>query len=152
MSYAEHLLDENNCEICAQGGEEDKILLCDKCDSEFHMFCLRPKLCKVPEGEWLCPLCCTDGATIYLEKSIENNRLKVLHSSSSSHQSQVSQHNDDEIYSEFSLMPTGFGYVGCLIRLFSPCDMCYHSGRIIAQRFHNDTVGEHLEHLVQFQK
>ncbi|KXZ47406.1 hypothetical protein GPECTOR_35g844 [Gonium pectorale] len=45
------------CEVCAGGHAEDQILLCDRCDRGFHLFCLSPPLPTVPEGEWLCPRC-----------------------------------------------------------------------------------------------
>lgn len=45
------------CEICAAGHCEDKIILCDRCDKGFHLFCLSPPLDDVPDGEWICPHC-----------------------------------------------------------------------------------------------
>ncbi len=36
-----------------------KILLCDECDAEYHMYCLEPLLTKVPLGDWFCPVCVT---------------------------------------------------------------------------------------------
>ena len=33
------------------------MLLCDNCNSAYHMFCLRPPLKAVPKGDWLCPAC-----------------------------------------------------------------------------------------------
>jgi [histone H3]-trimethyl-L-lysine4 demethylase len=45
------------CEICSAGHHEDKIILCDRCDKGFHLFCLSPPLDDVPEGDWICPLC-----------------------------------------------------------------------------------------------
>lgn len=40
------------CQICHRADNEDKILLCDSCDGEYHMFCLDPPLTKVPKGDW----------------------------------------------------------------------------------------------------
>lgn len=45
------------CEICSAGHCEDKIILCDRCDKGFHLFCLSPPLDDVPDGEWICPHC-----------------------------------------------------------------------------------------------
>lgn len=45
------------CEKCKGGHYEDKIILCDRCDKGWHMFCLSPPLETVPEGEWVCPTC-----------------------------------------------------------------------------------------------
>ena len=43
------------CKLCRKGHREDEMLLCDKCDEGFHMFCLNPPLKRIPEGDWFCP-------------------------------------------------------------------------------------------------
>jgi PHD-finger len=45
------------CRKCFGKHNQTKLLLCDQCDSEYHMFCLDPPLTKVPQGKWLCPTC-----------------------------------------------------------------------------------------------
>lgn len=45
------------CEECSSGKQPAKLLLCDKCDKGFHLFCLRPILVSVPKGSWFCPSC-----------------------------------------------------------------------------------------------
>jgi hypothetical protein len=45
------------CDKCASPHDEDRILLCDGCNSGFHMYCLSPILVTVPAGEWFCPKC-----------------------------------------------------------------------------------------------
>jgi bromodomain adjacent to zinc finger domain protein 1A len=45
------------CRLCRHKGDAEKMLLCDRCDRGYHMYCLRPKLKTVPEGEWFCPDC-----------------------------------------------------------------------------------------------
>ena len=40
------------CFVCRGGGD---LLLCDKCDRSYHLFCRDPPLEKAPEGEWACP-------------------------------------------------------------------------------------------------
>ncbi|XP_077243112.1 TRITHORAX-RELATED PROTEIN 6 [Tasmannia lanceolata] len=45
------------CEECGSGNVPDQLLLCDKCDRGFHLFCLRPILACVPQGQWFCPSC-----------------------------------------------------------------------------------------------
>lgn len=42
------------CSICGDGGS---LLICDGCEGEYHMNCLRPPLRVVPEGLWLCDDC-----------------------------------------------------------------------------------------------
>jgi bromodomain adjacent to zinc finger domain protein 1A len=45
------------CRICKKKGEPEKMILCDKCDHGHHIFCLRPPLSSIPDGEWFCPKC-----------------------------------------------------------------------------------------------
>ncbi|CDP05029.1 unnamed protein product [Coffea canephora] len=45
------------CEKCGSGEDADELLLCDKCDRGFHLFCLRPILASVPKRSWFCPSC-----------------------------------------------------------------------------------------------
>ncbi|XP_029291326.1 bromodomain adjacent to zinc finger domain protein 2A [Cottoperca gobio] len=46
-----------NCQVCRKGDNDDCLLLCDGCDRGCHMYCLRPKITQVPEGDWFCPTC-----------------------------------------------------------------------------------------------
>ncbi|GAB4848271.1 Probable Histone-lysine N-methyltransferase atxr5 [Ancistrocladus abbreviatus] len=45
------------CGECHSGERADELLLCDKCDKGFHMYCVRPVVVRVPIGSWLCPSC-----------------------------------------------------------------------------------------------
>ncbi|XP_019334405.1 lysine-specific demethylase 5C isoform X2 [Alligator mississippiensis] len=45
------------CRICSRGDEDDKLLLCDACDDNYHIFCLLPPLPEIPKGIWRCPKC-----------------------------------------------------------------------------------------------
>ncbi|KAL1249662.1 hypothetical protein QQF64_020667, partial [Cirrhinus molitorella] len=45
------------CQVCRKGDDDEYLLLCDGCDRGCHMFCLRPKVTQVPEGDWFCPTC-----------------------------------------------------------------------------------------------
>ena len=40
------------------------MLLCDNCDTGWHIYCLTPPLEDVPEGDWLCPRCVDAGVTL----------------------------------------------------------------------------------------
>ncbi|ODQ54061.1 PLU-1-domain-containing protein [Saitoella complicata NRRL Y-17804] len=46
-----------NCEACGRGDHAPSILLCDGCDSGYHMGCLDPPLKSIPKNEWYCPKC-----------------------------------------------------------------------------------------------
>ncbi|KAG0581882.1 hypothetical protein M758_3G016800 [Ceratodon purpureus] len=52
------------CEECGRGDSADQMLLCDKCDRGFHMFCLSPILVSIPPGDWICPHC-SQSTTAY---------------------------------------------------------------------------------------
>ena len=45
------------CRICRRKTDPEKMLLCDGCDRGHHMFCLKPKLRSVPQGDWYCSDC-----------------------------------------------------------------------------------------------
>ena len=45
------------CDACGSAEDDEHMLLCDACDTGFHMFCLQPKVTDVPEGDWFCPHC-----------------------------------------------------------------------------------------------
>ncbi|KAK4485774.1 hypothetical protein RD792_008421 [Penstemon davidsonii] len=49
--------EEGICKVCGMDKDDDNVLLCDKCDSEYHRYCLNPPLLKIPEGNWYCPSC-----------------------------------------------------------------------------------------------
>lgn len=59
----------SSCMVCHNTDNTDKILLCDGCDTEWHMYCLEPPLGQVPEEDWFCPKC-------RLVKDIESESLK----------------------------------------------------------------------------
>ncbi|KAL4002295.1 Bromodomain family protein [Acanthocheilonema viteae] len=46
-----------SCQICRTSENESQLLLCDACDMGYHMYCFRPRIATVPDGEWYCPLC-----------------------------------------------------------------------------------------------
>uniref|UniRef100_A0A8C2DLS6 [histone H3]-trimethyl-L-lysine(4) demethylase n=1 Tax=Cyprinus carpio TaxID=7962 RepID=A0A8C2DLS6_CYPCA len=45
------------CRMCGRGDEDEKLLLCDGCDDNYHTFCLIPPLTDSPKGNWRCPKC-----------------------------------------------------------------------------------------------
>ncbi|KAL5723686.1 Methyl-CpG-binding domain-containing protein 9 [Ranunculus cassubicifolius] len=49
--------DEGVCKVCGIDRDDESVLLCDTCDSEYHTYCLVPPLGKIPEGNWYCPSC-----------------------------------------------------------------------------------------------
>ncbi|XP_068641626.1 methyl-CpG-binding domain-containing protein 9-like [Aristolochia californica] len=49
--------EEGVCKVCGIDKDDDSVLLCDTCDSEYHTYCLNPPLMRIPEGNWYCPSC-----------------------------------------------------------------------------------------------
>ncbi|KAF9623039.1 hypothetical protein IFM89_036020 [Coptis chinensis] len=49
--------DEGVCKVCGIDKDDESVLLCDTCDSEYHTYCLVPPLARIPEGNWYCPSC-----------------------------------------------------------------------------------------------
>ncbi|KAJ3672228.1 hypothetical protein LUZ60_006949 [Juncus effusus] len=45
------------CQQCKSGLHGDVMLLCDRCDNGYHLYCLTPALESVPEGNWYCLDC-----------------------------------------------------------------------------------------------
>ncbi|XP_026187446.1 bromodomain adjacent to zinc finger domain protein 2A [Mastacembelus armatus] len=50
------------CQVCKKGDNDECLLLCDSCDRGCHMYCLRPKITQVPDGDWFCPTCVAKDA------------------------------------------------------------------------------------------
>nr|XP_026498898.1 bromodomain adjacent to zinc finger domain protein 1A isoform X1 [Vanessa tameamea] len=46
-----------SCRVCRRRADPDNMLLCDGCNKGHHLYCLKPKLSKVPEGDWFCDQC-----------------------------------------------------------------------------------------------
>lgn len=49
--------DSETCRVCGVDEDYDSIMLCDRCDAEYHTYCLNPPLEEVPDGNWFCPEC-----------------------------------------------------------------------------------------------
>ncbi|KAG8540643.1 hypothetical protein GDO81_020879 [Engystomops pustulosus] len=77
------------CHICGGKQDPEKQLLCDECDSAFHLYCLDPPLSALPDvDDWYCPDCRNDTSEVVLagEKLKESKKKsKMASASSSSH-------------------------------------------------------------------
>ncbi|DBA03266.1 TPA: hypothetical protein N0F65_011625 [Lagenidium giganteum] len=56
-SFDSWLAWETGCSTCRHNSDNDQLLLCDRCDGEIHMFCHKPQIKNLPEGEWFCSFC-----------------------------------------------------------------------------------------------
>ena len=51
---------ECGCKICGGKDDPDQIILCDECEDEYHLKCLKPPLTQVPKQDWFCTKCEND--------------------------------------------------------------------------------------------
>ena len=55
---SEHRGDSSDiCKSCGKPDEPEKLILCETCESPYHMYCLEPPLKQAPDFEWHCPQC-----------------------------------------------------------------------------------------------
>ncbi|GJZ89972.1 bromodomain-containing protein [Tanacetum coccineum] len=52
--------EEGICKVCGKDENDHVLLLCDRCNSEYHTYCLYPPLQRVPKKSWYCPTCISD--------------------------------------------------------------------------------------------
>ena len=62
------------CRSCYTKQCKDKLLVCGQCESEYHMFCLKPALTSVPVRKWFCPACRVAPAS---EAKVSTRRLST---------------------------------------------------------------------------
>ena len=48
--------EEGVCKVCGVDKDDYSVLLCDKCDAEYHTYCLSPPLASIPQGTGIVPL------------------------------------------------------------------------------------------------
>ena len=70
----EEKLENLPCSICGQNTEDDdgKLLICDRCNEGFHIFCLVPLLTEIPKEAWYCDKC-----QVILQTEREENKPAV---------------------------------------------------------------------------
>lgn len=49
--------DRQKCKVCRSAENDEKMLLCDRCDAGYHIFCLKPPLKTIPQDDWFCARC-----------------------------------------------------------------------------------------------
>ncbi|KAL6888819.1 hypothetical protein ACP4OV_009845 [Aristida adscensionis] len=58
------------CKVCGIDRDDESVLLCDKCDSEYHTYCLNPPLARIPHGNWYCPSCISGEKKAHPDQSV----------------------------------------------------------------------------------
>ncbi|KAJ0405029.1 hypothetical protein ATCC90586_004768 [Pythium insidiosum] len=75
------------CVVCGLDQDANKILLCDGCDAEYHIYCLVPPLHEIPEGDFYCKRCVQQGRRrppATTARATESNAPSIVSASSSS--------------------------------------------------------------------
>merc|ERR1719189_2923838 len=65
------------CRLCRRKTDPDRMLLCDGCDRGHHMYCLKPAMKKVPEGDWFCPECKPKERIRSPKKNVRSRRFSM---------------------------------------------------------------------------
>ena len=61
------------CEVCKKGDNDESIIICDKCNEGFHLYCLKPILPSVPSGDWYCDSCKAKNKEFYTKRKLFYN-------------------------------------------------------------------------------
>lgn len=51
------------CRVCHRVDFYSRIILCDRCDAEFHLHCVKSPLLAPPAGDWYCDQCVSEGCS-----------------------------------------------------------------------------------------
>ena len=52
---------DRNADFCFECKGMGKLICCETCENSFHLYCLKPSLTEVPEGDWHCKECLKKG-------------------------------------------------------------------------------------------
>uniref|UniRef100_A0A674JMK0 Bromodomain adjacent to zinc finger domain 2A n=1 Tax=Terrapene triunguis TaxID=2587831 RepID=A0A674JMK0_9SAUR len=55
------------CLVCRKGDDDEHLLLCDGCDRGCHLYCHRPRMTEVPDGDWFCSVCVSQAGGEYYD-------------------------------------------------------------------------------------
>lgn len=86
------------CMMCRRKGIPEQTLLCDECNRACHMYCLKPKLKQVPEGDWFCPKCRPED---YKRKRQPRKRKVFVEEVEEEEPEEVEEQDQDESPGEF---------------------------------------------------
>ncbi|CAI0617341.1 unnamed protein product [Linum tenue] len=62
------------CRSCLTDKDDDKIVLCDACDSGYHIYCMSPPQSSIPKGRWFCRQCVVKLQKVRRERKAYENR------------------------------------------------------------------------------
>jgi hypothetical protein len=93
--------DVDHCAICGEGGN---LLICDGCESEWHMECTKPALKTVPEGRWECDVC--------IDRKLLDGRKRVLQNVKSNISARKSRKREEQEHADIGSMRSQEKYAG----------------------------------------
>lgn len=90
-----------NCMICRRKENPEKTLLCDECNRGCHIYCLKPKLTKIPQGDWFCPRCKPE---FHIKEKVAKTRkiFSVSESENENESSDAESENEEQISEQSS--------------------------------------------------
>uniref|UniRef100_A0A6B2E558 Bromodomain adjacent to zinc finger domain protein 1A n=1 Tax=Phlebotomus kandelakii TaxID=1109342 RepID=A0A6B2E558_9DIPT len=113
------------CQICRRKSDPEKMLLCDECNSGCHMFCLKPPLTKVPEGDWFCLKCRKP------EAPASRRKRKIFKEDESSEEEDNTLANGDEMSIDEEENSSDSERAKSNDSSEDECDACHKSGKLI---------------------
>ncbi len=145
----------DGCVICATNDNEDCILLCDgkDCNREIHLYCMRPIVSDIPEGDWYCQQCSLVGSSDSLQRYIDGHnedKIKMNLTTKDDYKNWLyciqrrvipfSYWSIDFINDKFTPKASNFdpsseSLIGKICRLYSILEENYHVGRIINRKY-----------------
>ncbi|KAJ3187280.1 hypothetical protein HDU85_006566 [Gaertneriomyces sp. JEL0708] len=78
------------CLVCGLSCDEDLLLICDQCETYWHTYCLG--LTSIPDGEWFCPHCRPEVATVSTRVSTPTRSRRSTTAATQSSSSVTSSH------------------------------------------------------------
>ncbi|GFT00434.1 bromodomain adjacent to zinc finger domain protein 1A [Nephila pilipes] len=87
-----------HCRICRRRGDAENMLLCDGCNRGHHLYCLKPPLSAIPEGDWFCLSCKPIEKPVGPEKKLRKaeSDSEEVESDDDSDQSSVEEEEEEE--------------------------------------------------------
>ncbi|GAV78749.1 Bromodomain domain-containing protein/PHD domain-containing protein/MBD domain-containing protein/FYRC domain-containing protein [Cephalotus follicularis] len=139
--------EEGVCKVCGVDKDDDNVLLCDTCDSEYHTYCLNPPLARIPEGNWYCPSCvtgcCISQGVLQVPKVINQYRKRRYQGESTCRfleiLSRLATTMEMKEYWEYSVQEK-------ILLLKFLCDELLNSANIREQLGHCASVSADLQH------
>lgn len=80
MAYPASTTLVQTCLVCRKGDNDEFLLLCDGCDRGCHIYCHRPKMEAVPEGDWFCAVCLAQVRLLFSHSTSKQKSDFLSHS------------------------------------------------------------------------